>query len=162
MSLAAVAAGGCGSTTGPGSDRTSAAAAAPNATTAHFIAAADQICGVLRSQQGPLNARAQKLTTDTAATRALLATLLRESVAFARAADTKLKALPRPPSDATSIGKLLTGYETESAEVAASVEALVSQQPEKQRFASGSLERTTAADHALAAGLGLKICAGSA
>ncbi len=39
--------------------------------------------------------------------------------------------------------------------------ALTNQEVERQKFFSGSLERTTAADHKLAESLGLRVCAAS-
>jgi hypothetical protein len=130
-------------------------------TRAHFVAAADEICQTLHSRQRPLEARVHTLTEDTPGTRKLLEVLLRQSVTFARAADARLQALPRPPGDATAIGKLVTGYVHEAAEVTSYTEALSKQEPEKQSFASGSLERTTASDRALAEGLGMTVCAAS-
>jgi hypothetical protein len=164
MAFVAMAAAGCGSPGTPSAGvhaGTSAGTPTPGATTAHFIAAADTICRALHSQQLPLNARVQALTQDTAAARVQLQALLRQSVTFARAADAKLQALPRPPGDATAIDKLLTGYDQEAAEVASLADSLTKEEPEKQRFASGSLERTTASDRKLAQSLGMKACAAS-
>ena len=133
----------------------------PGATTARFIVAADAICGALHSQQQPLNARAQALTNETAAARAQLRALLRQSVVFARAAEARLRALPRPPTDAAAIDKLLAGYDQEAAEVTSFADSLANQEPERQKFSAGSLERTTASDSKLAESLGLKACAAS-
>jgi hypothetical protein len=41
-------------------------------------------------------------------------------------------------------------------------DSLTNQEPEQQKFSSGSLERTTASDSKLAESLGLKVCAASA
>ena len=162
MTLAAMTAAGCGSTGAPSVNvhaGTSARAPTLGATTARFMAAADEICRTLRSQQQPLNARAQALTQETATARAQLQALLRQSVVFAHAADAKLQALPRPPREATAIDKLLTGYDQEAAEVTSFADVLTKGEPEKQRFAQGSLERTTASDRTLAESLGMKACA---
>jgi len=162
--FAAMAAVGCGSTGTPSvSVRTGTAAGTPTpgTTRTHFIAAADAICRALHSQQSPLNARVHALTEDTAATRRQLQTLLRQSVTFARAADAKLQALPRPPIDATAIDKLVAGYAHEADEVTSYTNALTKREPEKQAFASGSLERTTASDRTLADSLGMQVCAAS-
>jgi len=131
------------------------------AATAHFIAAADEICQALHSQQEPLNARVQALTQDTAAARIQLQALLTRSVVYVHEADAKLQALPRPPGEATAIGKLLAGYDQEAAEVKSFASSLTKLEPERQRFASGSLERTTESDRKLAEGLGMKVCAAS-
>jgi hypothetical protein len=162
MTLAAMTAAGCGSTSKPGvstTTGTSAGAPTPGATTARFIAAADGICRTLRSRQQPLNARAQALTQETTAAKGQLQALLRQSVVYARAADAKLQALPRPPGDAAAIDKLLTGYDQEAAEVSSFADVLTKGEPEKQRFALGSLERTTASDRTLAGRLGMRVCA---
>jgi hypothetical protein len=164
MTLVALAVAGCGSTSKPtvsATTGTSAAAPTPSATTARFIVAADGICRTLRSEQQPLNARVQALTQETATARAQLQALLRQSIVFARAADAKLQALPRPPSDAATIERLLAGYRQEAAEVSSFADVLTKQEPEKQRFVLGSLERATASDRALAKSLGLKLCAAS-
>jgi len=171
--LVALAVAGCGSTGKPSSSATtgtsagtptrvtSAAAPPAGATTARFIAAADSICRALRSQQQPLNARAQALTQETASARAQLQALLQQSVVYARAADAKLQALPRPPGETAAIEKLLAGYDHEATEVSSFADILTKQEPEKQRSVLGSLERSTATDRALAKSLGLKVCAAS-
>jgi hypothetical protein len=159
-----MAAAGCGSTGTPSASvhtGTSAEAPAPGATPARFVAAADAICRALHAQQQPLNDRVQALGNETAATRAQLRTLLQQSVVFARAAVAKLRALPQPPGDAAAIGRLLAGYAQEAAEVTSFAHSLTNQEPERQKFASGSLERTTASDGTLARSLGLKVCAAS-
>jgi hypothetical protein len=164
MSFLAIAAAGCGSTGTPSASvhtGTSAGTQTPGATTAHFIAAADAICQALHAQQLPLNARVQALTQETSAARAQLQTLLRQSVVYVRAADTKLKALPQPPSDAATIDRLLAGYDEEAEEVISFADSLTRLEPERQRFSSGSLERTTASDRKLAESLGMKACAAS-
>jgi hypothetical protein len=160
----ATAVAGCGSTGTPSvSVHAGTAAGTPTSTTtrARFVTAADNICRALHSQQRPLNARVQTLTQDTPATRSQLQSLFRQSVIFARAADAKLQALPQPPSDAAAINKLITGYDREADEVASYTDALTNLEPEKQAFASGSLERTTATDRTLAEGLGMQVCAAS-
>jgi hypothetical protein len=133
----------------------------PSATTERFIAGADAICRTLHSQQEHLNARVQALTHETAAARAQLQALIRQSVVLAGAADAKLQALPQPPGEATAIDTLLAGYAREAAEVSSFAGTLTNQELERQRFFSGSLERTTASDRKLAESLGLKVCAAS-
>lgn len=128
---------------------------------AHFIAAADAICQALHAQQQPVNARVGALTQETKAARAQLQYLLRQSVVYVHAADNKLKALPQPPGDAAAIDRLLAGYDEEAEEVTSFADSLTRLEPERQRFSSGSLERTTAADRKLAESLGMKICAAS-
>lgn len=162
LTLVAMAVAGCGSTGAPSASvhaETSAETPTSSATTAHFIAAADAICRALHSQQEPLDARVQTLTHETAAARAQLQELIRQSVVFARAADAKLQALPQPPSEAADIDRLLAGYAHEAAEVSSFAGSLTNQELERQRFFSGSLERTTASDSKLAESLGLKVCA---
>ncbi len=163
MTFAAMTAAGCGSTHAPSVyvHAGTAAGTPTSGATARFIAAADEICQALHSRQEPLNARVQGLTQDTAAARTQLQTLLRQSVTFVRAADAKLQALPRPPGEATTIEELLTGYDHEAAEVTSFADSLTKLEPERQRFASGSLERTTESDRKLAEGLGVKVCATS-
>jgi hypothetical protein len=161
VTFAVMTAAGCGSTSAPSVSvhaRTAAGTSTSDVATAHFIAAADGICKALHSQQQPLNARVQALTQETAAARIQLQALLTRSVVYVRAADAKLQALPRPPGEATAIEKLLTGYDREAAEVTSFASKL---EPERQRFASGSLERTTESDRKLAEGLGMKVCAAS-
>jgi hypothetical protein len=162
MTLVVMAASGCGSTGTPGVSvhtGTSSGTSTLSTEMAHFIAAADAICQALHSQQQPLNARVQALTHETAAARAQLQVLLRQSVVFARAADAKLQALPQPPSKAAAIDKLLAGYGQEATEVTSFADALTKQEPERQKFSSGSLERTTTSDRKLAESLGMKVCA---
>lgn len=163
MTFAVMAAAGCGSTSAQPSAHVSAStgAAPSGATQTQFLLAADAICQGLHSQQEPLNARAQALTQDTPEARRALAALLRQSVTFGQTADAKLRGLSRPAGEATAIGRLVSGYEHEAAEVSAYAESLTKLEPEKQRFASGALEGTTAADRKLAKSLGLKACADS-
>jgi len=153
MVFVAMAATGCGSTGTPSASvhaEPSAGTPTSSATKARFIAAADAICQALHSQQEGLNAHVQALTHETAAARAQLQALMRQSVVYARAADTKLQALPRPPSEAAAIDRLLAGYAREAAEVSSFAGSLTNQELERQRFFSGSLERTTASDSKLA------------
>jgi hypothetical protein len=162
LTFVAVAAAGCGSTSTPSASvraQASAGRTTPSATTAGFIAGADAICQTLHSQQERLNGRVQALTHETAAARTQLQALIRQSVVFARAADAKLQALPQPPSEAAAIDRLLAGYAHEAAEVSSFAGSLTNQELERQRFFSGSLERTTASDSKLAESLGLKVCA---
>jgi len=164
MTFAAMTATGCGSTSTQSVSvhaGTSAATPTPDTTTSHFILAADDICRALHSQQAPVNARVQALTQETATAKAQLQALLRQSVVFVRAADAKLRALPRPPAEATAIEGLLSGYDQEAAEVTSFADSLTRVEPERQRFASGSLERTTQSDRKLAESLGMKACAAS-
>jgi hypothetical protein len=163
MTFAAMTVAGCGSTGTPSvSVHAGTAAGTPTSVaTARFIAAADGICKALHSQQQPLNARVQALTQETAAARIQLQALLTRSVVYVRAADAKLQALARPPGEATAIEKLLTGYDREAAEVTSFASSVTKLEPERQRFASGSLERTTESDRKLAEGLGMKVCAAS-
>jgi hypothetical protein len=164
MTFAVMAVAGCGSTGTPSVSvhaGTSAGTPTAGTTRAHFIAAADEICRALHSQQRPLNARVQALTQDTPAARSQLQALFRQSVIYARAADAKLQALPRPLGDATTINKLFNGYGREADEVTSYTDALTKLEPEKQTFASGSLERTTASDRTLAESLGMQACAAS-
>jgi hypothetical protein len=164
LTFVAMTAAGCGSTDAPNASvhaGTSVETPTRGTTPARFIAAANTICRALHSQQQSLNARAQALTHETAATRAELQELLRQSVVFARAAGAKLRALPQPPSDAAAIDKLLAGYDQEAAEVTSYAASLTSREPERQKFSSGSLERTTASDRKLAESLGVKVCAAS-
>ncbi len=164
LTFIAMAAAGCGSTGIPSANvqaATSAGTPTSSAARARFIAGADAICQALHSQQERLNARVQALTHDTAAARAQLQALVQRSVAFASAADAKLQALPRPPSEAAAIDRLLAGYAREAAEVSSFAGSLPKQEVERQRFFSGSLERTTASDRKLAESLSLKVCAAS-
>lgn len=164
VTFVAMAVVGCGSTGTPSGSihaATSAGTPTSSATTARFIARANAICQALHSQQEGLNAHVHALTHETAAARAQLQALIRQSVVYARAADTKLQALPRPPSEAAAIDRLFAGYAREAAEVSSFAGSLTNQELERQRFFSGSLERTTASDSKLAESLGLKVCAAS-
>jgi hypothetical protein len=163
MTFAAMTVAGCGSTGTPSVSvhAGTAAGTQTSGATARFIAAADGICKALHSQQQPLNARVQALTQETAAARIQLQALLTRSVVYVRAADAKLQALPRPAGEATTIEELLTGYDHEAAEVTSFASSVTKLEPERQRFASGSLERTTESDRKLAEGLGMKVCAAS-
>jgi hypothetical protein len=80
---------------------------------------------------------------------------------YVRAADDKLKALPQPSGEAAEIDRLLAGYDEEAEEVSSFADSLRRLVPERQRFSSGSLERTTASDRKLAESLGMKVCAAS-
>jgi hypothetical protein len=156
ISLAAIVGVGCGST---GTQSTSSATSTSGATSAQFVAAANSICRALHAQQSPLNTRSQALTEENPATRRALLALLAQSITFAHAADAKLRALPQPPGERAKINLLLAGYDHEAQEVTSYEEALSKQEPEKQRYASGSLEGTTGADLVLARSLGLTDCA---
>ena len=169
LTFVAMAATGCGSTGTPSAsvhaETSVGGTPTPSATTVRFIPAADAICRTLHSQQERLDASIQALTHETAAARAAarvqLQALIRQSVVFARAADAKLQALPQPPSEAAAIDRLLAGYALEAAEVTSFAGSLTNQELERQKFSSGSLERTTASDRKLAKSLGLKVCGAS-
>jgi hypothetical protein len=171
--LAALAATGCGSTstkTGPAHTATSAAALETHTATDHlsqrptkaqFIGEADAICRTLKSEQAPLKARVRALNASSenlpAAYKAL-APLLRQSVGFARTADSKLQALPKPPGDAGRIEKLLTGYSEEAADVTNFADALGKEERGAWEASEKALAKALARDRGLARGYGFKVC----
>src|ERR1700677_2608595 len=83
-------------------------------TRAQFVAQAQQICQTLSAQEKPLRARQETLKSlPTATADKLFVSLVDQVVTLSRAAERKLAALPRPPSDARAISKLLAGFSEE-------------------------------------------------
>jgi hypothetical protein len=166
--LAALAAAGCGSTATPTATRPAtssrtetAAASEPIPTRAQFIAQADAICRRLRAEQAPLKARVaalQGLSERARSTFKTLASLLRQSIALARAADTRFAAIPRPVGDAATIDKLLAIHSEEVTEATNYANALDSYQRSAWEAAGAALTKAEAFDRGISQGYGMEVC----
>jgi hypothetical protein len=184
--LVALAAAGCGSSSSPptaatqpagaagasthsataaegssGAPAATRATATPTPTRALYIARADTICRTLKSQQAPLEARVHTLngsSENSPSNYKELASLLRQSVRFARSADAELQALPAPPGDAATIEKLLAGYSEEAKDATNFADALTREERGAWEAAERALAKTLALDRGLAQGYGLKVC----
>jgi hypothetical protein len=135
--------------------------ATPTATRALFIARADTICRTLKSQQAPLEARVHTLNGSSENSQSNykeLASLLHQSVRFARSADAKLQALAAPPGDGATIEKLLAGYSEEAKYATSFADALTREERGAWEAAEKALARTLALDRGLAQGYGFKVC----
>lgn len=141
---------------------TPASASGTTVTKGHFVAQADAICRKLSAQEQPLKARQatlRELPNSTAGK--IFVSLARQVVTVSRAADGKLRALPRPAADAHAIEMLLTGFSEEVADVSEIASAAVSEENNLAEGAEQGLKRSVAENSAAAAEYGMKDCIGS-
>jgi hypothetical protein len=137
-------------------------AAGATVTKAHFVAQAEAICRKLSAQEQPLKARQatlRELPNSTA--EKIFVSLAHQVVTVSRAADGKLRALPRPAADAHAIEMLLTGFSEEVADASEIASAAVSEENNLAEGAEQGLKRSVAENSAAAAEYGMKDCIGS-
>jgi len=131
-------------------------------TKAHFVVQAEAICRTLSAQEQPLKARQatlRELPNSTAGK--IFVSLAHQVVTVGRAADGKLRALPRPPADAHAIEMLLTGFSEEVADASDIASAAVSEENNLAEGAEQALKRSVAENSSAAAEYGMKDCIGS-
>ena len=160
--LAALLASGCGSTSSP-TTQPGSGSSASSVTRAQFVARANAICTALHGEQALLKPRLTALEHLQSArlARKAGAGIAHESVALARAAEAKLRALARPAADAATIERLLAGYREEVTYATSIANAIASEYPRGQEAAARNLKHAVLVDRGLAAGLGLNVCATS-
>jgi hypothetical protein len=162
MVLATALLSGCGSSNS--STSTPAAATTPatgaTATKAQFVAQAESICGKLSKEEKPLEASQASLTGGGSASNTF-ASLAHQVVALSKAAETKLKAIPRPPADAAAIGTLLASFTQDVTDANTLALAAVKQESTVGEAAEGALRRSIAAHSQLAAEYGTTLCTGA-
>ena len=162
MVLAAALLSSCGSSNNSTSTSTGATAPATGtaATKAGFVAQAETICRQLGKEEKPLEASQASLTGGGSASNTF-ASLAHQVVALSRAAETKLKAIPRPPADAAAIGTLLASFTQEVTDANTLALAAVKQESTVGEAAEGALRRSIAAHSRLAAEYGTTLCTGA-
>ncbi|MGA2454840.1 MAG: hypothetical protein ABSG93_15085 [Solirubrobacteraceae bacterium] len=163
--LATLLLAGCGSS---GTRTVTVQATAPSstpgvsATKAQFVAQAEAICRKLNAQEQPLKARQETLKgLPNSTAEKIFVSVARQVVTVSRAADGKLRALPRPAGDAHAIEQLLTGFSEEVADASEIADAAVSQENNLAEGAEQGLKRSVAENSAAAAEYGMKDCIGS-
>lgn len=165
MTLAALGATGCGSTStqsGSGQAATSAETAKSAPTRAQFVAQAENICRMLSSQEKPLKARQESLKgLSTASYNKAFVAVANQVVALSRTATARLQALPRPPGDAKTIEKALAIYSEEVTDVANISYDVANQESSAGEAAVAALKRSIANNSGAAESFGLKGCSGA-
>jgi len=166
LGLAVVAAAlllsGCGSAATPTTTAHTTASPQGTTTKARFVAQAQAICRTLSEQEKPLKARQAALkglppeTADTA-----FVSLVQQVVALSRAAESKLRALPRPAGDAHAIERLMSALSEEATDASGIAKAADNQESGLGEAAELALKRSVAANSALAAAYGMSDCIGS-
>jgi hypothetical protein len=127
-----------------------------------FVAQADAICRALNAQEQPLKARQATLKDlPNGEAEKIFVSLAHQVVTFSRAADGKLRELPRPAADAHAIEALLTGFSEEVADASQIAAAAVSEENNLAEGAEQGLKRSVAENSAAAAEYGMKDCIGS-
>jgi len=150
----------CGGTSTQSSHAGSSVSAA-NAleTKASFIAQAQSVCRTLSVQEQPLKARQESLKRlPSAVAEKEFVTLVRQLVVLSRAADGRLRALPRPPGDAQNIERLLTSFSQQLIDVTDVANAATKQESSVGEAAVLELRRSIAQNIALAEKYGMKAC----
>ncbi len=141
---------------------TASSASGASVSKAHFVAQAEAICRALNAQEQPLKARQEtlkKLPSSTADK--VFVSLARQVVTVSRAAEGKLRALPRPAADAHAIEALLTAFSEEVVDVSEIAGAAVNEENNLAEGAERGLKRRVSENSAAAAGYGMKGCLGS-
>jgi hypothetical protein len=164
LSVTFVLLSGCGSSSKPSAaaSATTSSTAASSSTKARFVAQAEAICSALQAQEKPLQAQQEKLkalpspTIDTA-----FVALVRKVVTDARAAESKLSALPRPTSNAHPIERLLNAFAEETMDANGIAKAANLQEATLGELAAKDLQKSVAKNKALAAEYGMGDCIGA-
>lgn len=162
--LATVLLSGCGSSGTPttaGHASESVSITGTRSTKAHFIAQAEAACRTLTAQEQPLKARQNSLKGLSAeASDKAFVSIARQVVTFSRAADERLRALPRPPADAHAIEALLASFAQEITDTSDIAAAAANQNGTIGEDAEDALKKSIAANSALASAYGMKDCIG--
>ena len=159
MVLATVLLGGCGSSGKPATTEAAPGSAA-GPTKAQFVAQAEVICRKLSAQEKPLEA-SQATLTGSGSSANSFASLAHQVVELSQAAETKLKALPRPTADAAAIETLLASFTQDVADANALAQAAVKEESSAGEAAEGALRRSIADHGQLASEYGMKLCTGA-
>jgi hypothetical protein len=162
--VATVLISGCGSggapSTGAGAGA-SPSTAGTRSTTTHFIAQAEAICQTLNAHEQPLKARQESLKGLPAeASDKGFVSIARQVVTLSRAADEKLRALPRPPADARAIEGLLASFAQEITDTSDIADAAANQDGTIAEEAEDALKRSIAANSTPATAYGMRDCIG--
>jgi hypothetical protein len=154
---------GCGSSSKPTTTAsTTPSAGASSSTKAQFVSQASAVCSALRAEEKPLQAQQEKLkalpspTIDTA-----FVALVRHVVRLARAAESKLRALPVPAGNAHAIEQLLNAFAEETTDANGIAKAANLQEATLGELAAKDLQKSVARNKALAAEYGMGACIGS-
>lgn len=167
--------GGCGSSdsgTTTHSTSTQQVAARPAAPTrAQYIAQADAVCTRENEQRAPLAREEKALTTqfravarsqgeNTAEAELLpkLAPLWKREVALYRAGSAQLQALPVPPGDAATIGKIAVAEGDIAADTENVIEAVRQHETLTARTAKEAVQAKVKVRNALEQGYGFQVC----
>ncbi len=154
---------GCGgSGTSVGTAGTSASTTGAPATKARFVAQAEAVCRTLSAQEQPLKRQQESLKGLPVATADKdFVALAQQVVTLSKAAERRLRALPRPPGDDQAIERLLTSFSAETADATAIANAAARQESTIGEDAEQALRKSIAADSALASAYGMQACIGS-
>ncbi len=156
--LALAGCGGSGASSTPSYRSTSSALAAK----ARFVARAQAVCRGLRTQEQPLRARQESLKGQpTAVADKSFVTIARDVVTLSRAAYEKLRALPRPPTDAHAIAQLLASFSQELGDVTDVANAVADERAAAGERADEALRKSAAQSSAPADAYGMNDCIGT-
>jgi hypothetical protein len=156
MVLATLAVAGCG---GGGTHTASVAAPGAVAAVRRFVAQSRRICAGVGAQEQPLKARKQALQGQSSAAAATaFAALARQAAAIARGAEEQLAALPRPPTDAPAIGRLVHAYSVEADDAGEIASAVANRESGLGEAASDALAKLVRQNLASASRLGMGEC----
>jgi hypothetical protein len=156
VALAALGISSCGGTS---RQTPSVTVSSATSTPAQFIARAAAVCRGVRAQEEPLKVREESLKKlpEIVAGREFVS-LAGKAAAISRAADERLRALPRPPADAQAIQRLLQAYSEEATDATAIASAAIRQESGPGEAAAGALARSIALHRAPAKSLGMGGC----
>jgi hypothetical protein len=163
--LVALAATSCGSTStksvsGQTASTTTAAATTSTPTRAQFIAQADSVCRA--AGQATERFRRQLIQAERESStprRRSFPPILRQLIASERASVTKLRSLPEPAPDTTTITKWLTAASEAINDQSNLTDAFVNNERTAREAASQAANNAKALARSLAKGYGFKVCA---
>jgi len=156
FALAALGMSSCGSTS---TKEASATGSSALATPTQFIAQASSICQDVRTREEPLKAREESLRKlPVAAAGVAFASLAREAATISRAADERLRTLPRPRVDSQAIQQLLQAYSEEATDASSIANAAAREENSIGEAVAGALAKSIALHSALAKRLGMGGC----
>jgi hypothetical protein len=160
--LSACGSSGSTTTTATGA-ATTAAGGAAGPTKAEFVARAESICRTLGDAEKPLEAKQASLRGESTSTsQSAFVALGRQVVSLSRAAEAKLRALPRPAADAAAIGTLLDAFAHDVADAEELVQAAAKEESTLGLAAEETLRKSISKNSALAAEYGATLCTGAA
>jgi type IV pilus biogenesis protein CpaD/CtpE len=158
VALAALGIAGCGSTNTKTTSNTGSSASAPPT---QFIAQASAICQGVSAQEQPLKVREETLKKlPVAAADKEFVALAHEAATISRAAEAKLRALPRPTADAPAIQQLLQAYSAEATDASNIAIAAAHEESTPGEDFAGALAKSVAQHSAAAKRLGMGGCFG--